>query len=85
MCRGCADRIAGALPEGPPCWLASVGNFTPPFLGSAPGALPPAGLAAGFHDEAARFLAAMSPQEGVREALALPGLTPPAEMALSIR
>lgn len=44
-----------------------------------------AGLAAGFHDEAARFLAAMSPQEGVREALALPGLTPPAEMALSIR
>lgn len=25
------------------------------------------------------------PQEGVREALALPGLTPPAEMALSIR
>ncbi|KAL4432170.1 hypothetical protein ABPG77_005932 [Micractinium sp. CCAP 211/92] len=43
------------------------------------------GLAAGFHDEAARFLAAMSPQEGVREALALPGLTPPAEMALSIR
>ncbi|KAL4855688.1 hypothetical protein ACK3TF_003771 [Chlorella vulgaris] len=43
------------------------------------------GLAAGFHDEAARFLAAMSPQEGVREALALPGLTPTAEMALSIR
>jgi hypothetical protein len=27
----------------------------------------------------------MSPQEGVREALALHGLTPPAEMALSIR
>ena len=27
----------------------------------------------------------MSPQEGVREALALPGLTPTAEMALSIR
>lgn len=44
-----------------------------------------AGLAAGFHDEAARFLAAMSPQEGVREALALHGLTPSAEMALSIR
>ena len=46
---------------------------------------PAAGLSAVFHDEVARFLAAMSPQEGVREALALPGLTPPAEMALSIR
>lgn len=105
-------------------------------------AQPCAGLAAGFHDEVARFLAAMSPQvgckrhrtfcgaapacacmclhplclpcccsggrglapnrhsgfahnslqaagavlqEGVREALALHGLTPTAEMALSIR
>jgi hypothetical protein len=44
-----------------------------------------AGLAPAFHDEVARFLAAMSPQEGLREALALPGLTPGAEMALSIR
>ena len=42
-------------------------------------------MAPAFHDDVARFLAAMAPQDGVREALALPGLTPVVEMALSIR
>ena len=45
----------------------------------------PAGLSPAFHDDVARFLAAMSPGDGVKEALALPGLTPAAEMALSVR
>jgi hypothetical protein len=44
-----------------------------------------AGLHPSFHDDVARFLAAMSPLDGVREALLLPGLTPAAEMALAIR
>lgn len=46
---------------------------------------PRAGLQPSFHDDVARFLAAMSPTDGVREALLLPGLTPAAEMALAIR
>ena len=43
------------------------------------------GLSQAFHDDVARFLAAMSRQEGVQEALALPGLSPTGEMALCIR
>jgi hypothetical protein len=43
------------------------------------------GLSAAFHDDVARFLAAMSPGDGVKEALLLPGLSPETEMALSIR
>ena len=43
------------------------------------------GLSPAFHDDVARFLAAMSPGDGVKEALLLPGLTPATEMALSIR
>jgi hypothetical protein len=43
------------------------------------------GLSAAFHDDVARFLAAMSPGDGVKEALLLPGLSPETEMALAIR
>lgn len=43
------------------------------------------GLSPAFHDDVARFLAAMSPGDGVKEALLLPGLTPETEMALAIR
>ena len=43
------------------------------------------GLIHAFHDDVARFLAAMSPGDGVKEALLLPGLTPETEMALAIR
>jgi hypothetical protein len=43
------------------------------------------GLSPAFHDDVARFLAAMSPRDGVKQALLLPGLTPAAEMALAIR
>jgi hypothetical protein len=42
-------------------------------------------LSAAFHDDVARFLAAMSPGDGVKEALLLPGLSPETEMALAIR
>lgn len=43
------------------------------------------GLSAPFHDDAARFLSAMAPVEGIREALSLPGITPAAEMALCVK
>jgi len=43
------------------------------------------GLSAAFHDDVARFLAAMSPGDGVKEALLLPGLSPETEMVLAIR
>lgn len=43
------------------------------------------GLSPAFHDDVARFLAAMSPGDGVKEGLLLPGLTSQTEMVLSIR
>lgn len=43
------------------------------------------GLSFSFHDDVARFFAAMSPGDGVKEALLLPGLSPQTEMALAVR
>jgi WD40 repeat protein len=43
------------------------------------------GLSAPFHDDVARFLSAMAPVDGIREALSLPGITPAAEMALCVK
>jgi hypothetical protein len=54
-------------------------------IASPPPTPPSAGLSPAFHDDVARFLVAMAPAEGVKEALLLPGLSSAAEMALSIR
>lgn len=43
------------------------------------------GLDASFHDSVAQFLAAMSPGDGVKEALLLSGITPETELILSIK
>lgn len=67
------DSIQGRAP--PPPTHPHLATHTPPGTGLHPS----------FHDDVARFLAAMSPTDGVREALLLPGLTPAAEMALAIR